>query len=223
MGKTINRKQSALVAGGMDSAEAWMSVGKTDRAAAEVTREKYDYYRDMISPVEDQVLGNLFSPEEMTRQVMQSRGYVASGFEAGRNATTDMRERYGDGRTAEETAFEKRRSELRQALAETGTADQVRGMAFERDINTATGLTRLGRGMSSSATAGLTSAAASEAQRDAYNQQQESAQKSGQVGMAVGGAATGAYLGATYGMAGGPIGMAVGAVVGGVAGYVAGS
>jgi len=185
-------------------------MGKKDIAdnqAAQIIREKYDYYLNLGKPLEDQIIGELFNPEEMNRQVMEAKGLVSGGFESGRNASADFRSRYGDSRTDQERQFEDRRSQIRQALAETSTADGVRGMVFDRDVNTATDMTRLGRGMSSSAQSGMIAAAGASAQREVVYEQAKAQDRASTVGLAASGAGTGF-------MVGGPVGAIVGGAIG---------
>jgi len=189
------------------SSESASANSSTDDKAAAIIREKYDEYLSLGKPIEQQILADLFNPEEMNRQVMESRGLVSAGFESGRNATADFRQRFGNTRTAQEEQFESRRSQIRQALAETETADGVRGMVFDRDVNTAVDLTRIGRGMSSSAQAGMVSAAGKAAEREVANDAAKRADRQSTIGMGVAGATTGF-------MVGGPVGAAVGGVIG---------
>lgn len=208
------RNAQRQLGNGIVPSRGWRSMASDpnnmspDDKAAAIIREKYDEYLSLGKPIEQQILADLFNPEEMNRQVMESRGLVSAGFESGRNATADFRQRFGDTRTAQEEQFESRRSQIRQALAETETADGVRGMVFDRDVNTAVDLTRIGRGMSSSAQAGMVSAAGKAAEREVANDAAKRADRQSTVGLGVAGATTGAMVGL------GPVGAIVGGAIG---------
>jgi hypothetical protein len=182
-----------------------------DRQAAALTREKYQFYLDTAGPVEDQVFGDLFSTGAINRQIAEAKGMVTSGFQAGRNSTADFRQRYGDMRSEEEKAFEDRRSQIREALAQGETSDNVRAMGFERDVNTSVDMARLGRGMASSAEQGMLDAARRRNERDATNDQIAQGKNNTIAGSAMTGVATGATVGGPWGaVIGGAIGLGAG-------------
>jgi len=189
--------------------------GSAQAKAAHVIREKYDASLGIARPIEQQIISDLYDPNELSRQVFESRGLIQRGFNTGRNAAEDYRSRYGDIRTPEEIAFEERKSQIRQALAEADASTQTREIVGERDFNTSVDLTRIGRGMAATAQQGLTSAASAEASREASNEAAKSADRSSTVGNTLAGAGLGyALAGAQAGGISGPAGAAIGAGIG---------
>jgi len=182
-------------------------MATADSLAADLIREKYDYYLNLGQPIEDTIISELFSPEEMTRQVMEAKGYVQGGFEAGRAGTADYRSRYGTVASAQDLKLEERRSQIREELAKQEAGDTVRGMVSDRDMNTAMAMSKIGQGMAANAQAGLTSAANTQAQLDAYNEQVKASNTANTIGLIGSGAGVGF-------MVGGPVGAGVGALVG---------
>ena len=68
----------------LEEAQRVQAENDPEQQAANIIRERQERAEELGGPVEDQVLGELFDPEAMRRQVLESRGIVRRGFASGR-------------------------------------------------------------------------------------------------------------------------------------------
>lgn len=161
--------------------------------AADVIQGKYDWYKQNIAPKTTQLLDEVFSDDNTAEAVASSRDTAQSSFGQGLTARSDFQRSYGINLSPEEKAIQARKDQIHGAISSANAANSTRLAYRDMDMNTGLQLSRLGRGLSTTATQGLVYADQQKTNRDIMNENAKQQQMASTL-------STGASFGAGIGL-----------------------
>ncbi len=156
---------------------------ESDIKSARVTRDQWQHFLNTYRPVEEDVIASAmqtdFSAQGDAAGVTAAQSVAASAGNAARNIS-----RAGASLTAEESGAIGRRRDLSLSKAVGRAENATRRNLSDTRANLLAGIVGIGRGVSTTASAGLQSSASLDAQRTAANEQQKTAARNSNVSTA---------------------------------------
>jgi hypothetical protein len=154
--------------------EAPQQPTQADITSARVTRDQWNHFLDTYRPVEDDVLRSAMQTD-FTAQGDAAGTTAAAGVASAAGTAERNISRSGGSLTAEERAAVGRRTDLSLSKSVGRAENSTRRNLSDTRANLLAGIVGIGNGVSTTASAGLGSAADLAAQRQALGQSQATA------------------------------------------------
>lgn len=180
-------------------------MGIADQTMAQITREQWDDYQNTFVPLENELIAQVQSNDEIEQDATESMRLTNAAFDSAQGVQDRALQSTGTQLDPTQRKALSRRMKLRRAAAVAGAANTTRRAGKDRRLGQMADIVAMGRGVSSNAMQGLSTAASNEAAIKSANANAKAQHQAGQLSGMASGAAMGWQIGGAPGAALGAI------------------